>query len=282
MYRRLMEASYDPATVARIFDEYGEQEWERHEVAGFAKVAFHLHRKYLAETIRPGDRVLEVGAGPGRFTIELARLGASVVVGDVSPGQLELNRHHVEEAGLESYVEARLELDILDLSRFADGSFDAVVCFGGPLSYVLDGVGRALDELIRVTRSRGHMLLSVMSNHGSLRAYFGVLWDDVNRHGLPELEKVLETGDLPQELTSTAPNHMFTSGELLALLEERPCDVLATSAANFLTLGNQEDVEVWMGDPQRWERLLEWEARVCAGRGALDGGTHIIAVARVR
>jgi len=275
-----MEASYDPAHVARIFDAYGEQEWDRHESAGFAKVAFHLHRKYLAETIRPDDRVLEAGAGPGRFTIELARLGASVVVGDVSPGQLELNRKHVGEAGLESHVEARVDLDILDLSRFADGSFDAVVCFGGPLSYVLDGAGRALDELIRVTRSGGHVLLSVMSNHGSLRKYFGGLWED--RHGIPEIETVLETGDLPQELTSTAPNHMFTSRELLSLLEERPCDVLATSAANFLTLGNEEEVEAWMGDPERWERLLEWEARVCAGPGALDGGTHIIAVVRVR
>jgi SAM-dependent methyltransferase len=158
-----MEASYDPGNVARIFDEYGEQEWDRHEAAGFAKVAFHLHRKYLAETIRPGDRVLEAGAGPGRFTIELARLGASVVVGDVSPDHLELNRQHAELEGLERHVERREMVDVLDLSRFADGSFDAVVCCGGPLSYVLDGAARGLDELIRVTRLGGHVLLSVMS-----------------------------------------------------------------------------------------------------------------------
>lgn len=277
-----MDASYDPANVARIFNEYGQQEWDRHEAAGYAKVAFYLHRKYLAETIRAGDRVLEAGAGPGRFTIELARLGASVVVGDVSPGQLGLNRQHVEEAGLESFVEERVELDILDMDRFADGSFDSVVCYGGPLSYVLGGAARALDELIRVTRPGGHVLLSVMSNHGTLRAYFGSLWDEAVRHGLPEIERVLETGDLSRELSSTAPNHMFTSSELRKLLEERSCDLVTMSAANFLTLGNEGDVEDWMRDPECWEQLLEWEARVCAGPGALDGGTHIIAVARVR
>ena len=30
--------------------------------------------------------MLDIGAGPGRFTIELARLGADVVVADLSPG----------------------------------------------------------------------------------------------------------------------------------------------------------------------------------------------------
>ena len=82
--------------------------------------------------LRPGDRVLDVGAGPGRFTIELARLGADVVVVDLSPRQLELNREKVAEAGLEERVVERVLADVTDLSRFADASFDVTVCFGGP------------------------------------------------------------------------------------------------------------------------------------------------------
>ena len=46
----------------------------------------------LDDFVSAGDRVLEVGAGPGRFTIELATIGATIVVGDVSEVQLELNR----------------------------------------------------------------------------------------------------------------------------------------------------------------------------------------------
>lgn len=40
--------------------------------------------------------VLEVGAGAGRFTVELARLGCSVLVADVSSVQLDLNRQKEE------------------------------------------------------------------------------------------------------------------------------------------------------------------------------------------
>ncbi len=40
--------------------------------------------------------MLEVGAGAGRFTVELARLGCSVLVADVSSVQLDLNRQKEE------------------------------------------------------------------------------------------------------------------------------------------------------------------------------------------
>ena len=36
----------------------------------------HVHRHYLERWIRPGMRVLEAGAGSGRFTRHLAELGA--------------------------------------------------------------------------------------------------------------------------------------------------------------------------------------------------------------
>lgn len=151
-----MEHSYDRALVAALYDEYGDNEWGRHETSPFGRVSFHIHRHYLTEYIHDGDRVLEVGAGAGRFTVELAQLGATIVTTDISPGQLELNAAHVAEAGLESAVETRESADILDLSRYPDGSFDAVVCYGGPLSYVLDRADDALNELLRVTKPDGH------------------------------------------------------------------------------------------------------------------------------
>lgn len=111
-----MGTRYDRAHIASFFDAYGETEWERLERTPTDRVVFEVHRRLLDEWIRPGDRVLEVGAGPGRFTIELARIGARVVVGDVSPRQLELHRE--KAAAVEGAVEARLVLDVVDLARF--------------------------------------------------------------------------------------------------------------------------------------------------------------------
>jgi cyclopropane fatty-acyl-phospholipid synthase-like methyltransferase len=95
-------------------------------------VSFHIHRPYLRGYVQSGDHLLEAGAGAGRFTIELARLGADITVGAVSPLQLELNREKVEEADCERSIVARVPLDITDISRFPDHTFDGVVCYGGP------------------------------------------------------------------------------------------------------------------------------------------------------
>lgn len=278
-----MAEPFDREAIARVFDEYADAEWSRHETSPFARVSFHVHRHYLGRFVRPGDRVLEVGAGPGRFTIELVRRGARVTVVDISPKQLRLNEEHLAEAGLEGAVEARLLADVLDLSRLEDRAFDATVCYGGPLSWVLDGADRALDELLRVTRTGGHVLLGVMSKFGTLRAFLGAAAEEVEEYGLREMQDIVETGYLPDNHSTLGPLHLYTWTELRGLLERHPCDLVVASAANFLSIGNDETCERWIrDDPAMWERFLEWEVGSCAEPGAIDGGTHIIAVVEAR
>jgi SAM-dependent methyltransferase len=278
-----VELSYDRSLVAALYDGYGDKEWERHETTPFGRVSFHIHRHYLTGFIHDGDRVLEAGAGAGRFTIELAKLGARIVTTDISPGQLELNAAHAAEAGVESSIEARELADILDLSRYPDGSFDAVVCYGGPLSYVMDGADAALDELLRVTKPGGHVLLGVMSLHGSLHAFLGAAAREIEEFGIEEMEAIQESGDLPSNHSSLGmPTHLFSWAELRALLERHPCDLVVASTANFLSIGNDEVCERWLEDPAMWERFLAWEVDSSAQPGAIDGGTHIIAVVRAR
>jgi SAM-dependent methyltransferase len=272
---------YDAAYMRSFYDTYGEREWERFERSPMDRVNFHVHLHYLQEFIRAGDTVLDVGAGPGRFTIEMARLGARVHVGDLSPAQLELNRQKVSEAGYESAVIAREIMDIADLSSLDGEQFDAVVCFGGPLSYVFGRAGGAIAELLRVTKPGGHLLVSVMSLFGTLRLYFDGVLDLVERYGLgPGLEDVIATGDLSAEVNDGHPMHLFRSDELMALLAQQGGDVVAASAANFLSPGHRAFLESVMDRPEIWEAVLRAEVEACRQPGALDGGTHLIAVAR--
>ena len=276
-----MKEKYDPRRIARYFDELGEREWERLEADAPARVSFQLHRRYLERYLGAGDRVLEAGAGAGRFTIELARLGAKVTVGDVSEEQLRLNREKVEEAGMNGSVAGWELLDVLDLSRFPDEAFDAAVCYGGPLSYVFDGADRAMEELLRVTRRGGHVLLSVMSLAGATRRFLGAIYDIYEEAGPEAVEEVVKTGD-QRGVTAPSGHHcrMYRWADLEALLERHRCEIVAASAANFLSVQNEELLGEVQTDERFWGALLEWEVAFCEQPGALDGGTHIIAVVR--
>ena len=78
--------------------------------------------------------MLDVGGGPGRYAIELARRGYRVVLFDLSRVCLKIAREKAHEAGVE--LTGYEHGDAWDLTRFRDGSFDAVLLLG-PLYHLL-------------------------------------------------------------------------------------------------------------------------------------------------
>jgi Methylase involved in ubiquinone/menaquinone biosynthesis len=279
-----MTEGYSSERVRAFYDEYGEREWSRFDHRAADRASLEIHSRFLRRWIQPGDRVLEVGAGPGRFTIQLADIGATVVVGDISPRQLELHRVKVAEADREGAVEARHLLDVSDLTTFPDGSFDAATAYGGPLSYVFEHAGSALDGLLRVVRPDGLVLLSVMSRWGAVRAFLGSILQ-LDLEGLAEAnDAIIATGDLVGEVARvegvSLPHecHMFTWPELKGLLTGRACKVVDVCAANFLSVRNEE--ALFGLPPDRWDRFMDWEETACRSEGALDAGTHILLALR--
>ena len=263
--------SYDPERAASFYDEYGEREWTRFEDGRATRASLEVHLHYLRRFIHSGDRVLDAGAGPGRFTIELARLGAEVVVADLSPRQLALNRERVAAAGLEQQVRDWLVADIVDLSRFADASFDAAVCFGGPLSYVVERADEAAAELVRVTRPGGHVLVSVMSLVGAVTHYLEIVLELARRDGARVTDEIVRTGFLPGDGDyGHLGMRLYRWRQLEELLSPHG-EVVAGAAAGLL----KTDVP---DEPELRDLLVRLELELGAERGAIDGGEHMLAV----
>ena len=273
-----MPLQHDPEYTAQHYDRYAEQEWDRHDATWAARTSFAIHCRYLAEFVAAGDAVLDAGAGPGRFTIKLAKLGARVQVVELSPVQLRLNSARVQAAGWEDAVDRRVLADICDLSAFADDAFDTVVAFGGPLSYVMDRAELALGELCRVTRPGGHVLLSVMSSAGAVRAFLPSLLDEGRTFGSDHGDNIVRTGDLARATNNGHECHMYRWSELSELLG-RHGEIIGASAANFITARDDDALNA-ASDAER-EQILRWEIELCREPGALDGGTHILAVLKI-
>lgn len=274
------DSFYDPQMVGSYFDTFGEREWQRLVAAPIQEISLYIHRYYLEEHIKSGARVLEIGAGAGRFTQILVELGARVVAADISAGQLALNRRHAAELGFSSGVEDWLQVDICDLSCFADASFDAVVAYGGPFSYVLDRRGTALAECLRVLKPDGVLLMSVMCLWGSARrSLAGVLQGTP-----PEANRqITDTGDItPITFPGRQANfmHLFRSAELRAWLEAAGLELLALSASGCLASPEDAQMENLRKDAGFWAELLRMELEASAEPGCQDMGTHLVAAAR--
>lgn len=269
---------YDPDYTSRYYDAYGQTEWERLVRTPLEEIKLHIHNHYLQLYITPGSWVLEIGAGPGRFTQTLHTLGCRILVTDLSEVQLDLNRQKADELGFAAAVEGWQHLDVCDMAAIESEAFDAVVCYGGPFSYAFERVDRAIQECGRVLKPGGVLLSSAMSFWGTAHAFFGGVLDIP----LEQNRMIVRTGDLTSETQPDSAHycHMFRSEEYRAIHERNGFQVLQMAASNALSTGWTEALGHCRKDPALWEFILEMELEACAQSGYLDGGTHILAVAR--
>ena len=148
------------------------REWRRLKQDPFHKLEFETTLRFLKKHLPKKGLILDAGGGPGRYTIELAKLGYDVVLLDLVPEHLEFARKQIAKSKKAKRVKGIYLDTITDLSRFPTNSFDAVICLGGPLSHVHPAKMRArsVSELLRVARRNAPVFVSVMGFYGVMLA----------------------------------------------------------------------------------------------------------------
>jgi demethylmenaquinone methyltransferase/2-methoxy-6-polyprenyl-1,4-benzoquinol methylase len=143
-----------PRDVAAMFDDVAAKYDLTNDVLSLGQT--RLWRRAVARAVaaRPGERVLDLGAGTGTSSLPFAAAGARVVPCDFSFGMLREGRKRYP----------RLPFTAGDATRlpFADDSFDSVTT-----SFALRNVhdtDAALRELLRVTRPGGRLVVCEFSH----------------------------------------------------------------------------------------------------------------------
>ncbi len=268
--------------VRQHFDDYGHDEWERFENRLTGKIEYAIHRNFLLQHVRAGDSVLDLGCGPGRYAIDMMRAGASVTLGDISTVQLDFARRKIAEAGLEAT--AYHELDILDLSRFAAESFDLVVCIGGSLSYVHENYATALEQMARLVKPGGRLVVAAMSLYGLLPVFaagdkanqLSTFDQHISRKKLAENSGYLITE--PDSPVIYMPLFLTTNRYLREHIEGLGFKTLATASANPLTADGQK-LERISTDPIAEQTLIDLEVSLSTRPELADSGEWVIVAA---
>lgn len=105
---------------------------------------------YLLPLLKPTDHLLDVGAGPGTITADLAGLVANVTATEIGPAELRLAQATADDRNV-----ANIDFQVADVHalQFDDATFD-VAHAHQVLQHVADPV-QAFRELARVTRPGG-------------------------------------------------------------------------------------------------------------------------------
>jgi SAM-dependent methyltransferase len=109
--------------------------------------------------LQPGQRVLELAAGPGDtgfMAAELIAPGGTLISSDASDAMVEVARARAQSLGIANVEFKQLELEWIDLPT---ASVDAVLCRWGVMLIV--DPAAALHEIRRVLRPGGRAALAV-------------------------------------------------------------------------------------------------------------------------
>src|SRR5262249_5706185 len=159
-------------------------------------------RTRQALELRSGDRVLDLAAGTGVSTVELALSGAYAVGCDFSLGMLRTGRARQDRRDVPVVAGDALRLP------FRDAAFDAVtIAFG--LRNIVD-TGQALREMARVVRPGGR--LGVCEFSQPTFAPFRQLYLNYLMRGLPVLARRVSSN--PDAYTYLAESIRSWPGQL--------------------------------------------------------------------
>jgi len=121
--------------------------------------------KAILDNLPGVSKVFDGGAGAGRFSVLMAKMGIQVTHFDISDSQNSVAKEYAKREGVFNNIEF-IKGRLGDLSEFDDSSYDMVVSFDAPISYTYPNHEEVMKNLIRITRDK--ILISVSSRLGSL------------------------------------------------------------------------------------------------------------------
>jgi len=272
------------STVKKYYDMHAEGEWKRLLRDAYRRLEFivtmHFVEKYLPKT----GLVLDAGGGPGRYTIELAKKGYSVVLLDISPQCLELARKKIARAGVEDRVEQILEGSVTDMSMFEDEMFDAVLCLG-PFSHLVEKHQRekAAFEVVRVAKAGAPMFISVISLYGVFRTVLQRLQHELTDPSHEELftQGIHRWHEIRHKGEHGFPDAYFWHpNELKELLENNGVKTLQMATCEGLSSHLRGATNRLYRDKDKWAKWTDLILKTCIDPVLLGMGEHFIYIGK--
>ena len=246
------------------YDEDGRTTKSRHGQLEYCTTMSYIHRYASRQS-----RILEVGAGTGRYSIALAKEGMDVTAVELVESNLEVLRNNSKGMGnLKSF-----QGDATDLSHFPDNSFDVTLSLG-PMYHLYETgeVNNAIDEAIRVTKPGGVILFAFISVFAIMYANYcygnwaeGQVENFTSDYQVRHFKEQLFTG--------------YDVTEFEGLFHEKPVDWITTAGVDGLIEPIEKRPDFSMTD-EEFEALAEWYLAFSEKREMLGNTNHLLYICR--
>lgn len=155
------------SSLDRVRDYYNQNAESELKRLSVRSLEYEVTRRFLDKFLPTQATVLDVGSGPGRYAIPLAKQGHSVTLVDISGECLRLAAEEAHRSGIR--FERTIVTDGRDLSGISDAAFDGVLCLG-PLYHLHQEEDRkkVISQCLRVLKTGGVVFLGFISKYAPI------------------------------------------------------------------------------------------------------------------
>ena len=186
-------------TLKALTEFYSGYDEEGRLLSKHGSVEYLTTMRYIEKYLRPGMRVLEIGAATGRYSHALARMGYQV-------DAVELVQHNIEIFQANTQPGENITItqgNAKDLSFLGDNTYDMTLLLG-PMYHLftVEEQHQALAEAIRVTKLGGIVMAAYCGNDATMVQYcFG--------RGMLREQRYRELVDMETFKASSDPSELF-------------------------------------------------------------------------
>lgn len=234
-------------------------------------VEFLTTMRYIEKYLKPGDKILEIGAGTGRYSHALARKGCAV-------DAVELLEHNIEifkRNTLPGEPVTVRQGNALDLGDFGNDSYDLTLLLGPMYHlYTVEDQKKALTEALRVTKPGGVVCAAYCGSDATAIQYCFV-------RGMFKEPSNLALADPVTFKLGSDPAHIFAlhrKEDIDALMDGLPADRLHFVGTDMATGYMAQTIDEM--DDELYELYLQYHFAACERPDLVGASNHFLDIFR--
>lgn len=228
------------------------------------KVEFLTTTKYIEKYLKKGDKILDIGAGAGIYSLYYAKKGYEVEA-------VELTNANIKE--FKKNIKTNMKINVhegnaLNLNMYNNNTFDITLLLG-PVYHLfsIEDKKRAIEEAIRVTKPHGKIFVAFITNDIVIITY------GLKKGNLLKLKDVCEKNyrvkEIPEEIFSVNYVKEFRNivkSFPVKLLKEVAVDGISESLSEYINKLSDEEYEIW----------LDYHLKNCEREDLIGYSSHVM------
>ena len=255
-----------------IIDKYTEYDEDSRLIKDRAhNIEYLTTIRYIQKFLKPGSKILEVGAGTGRYSLALAKMGYSVVATDLTPKHVDIMKRKSKRLNNFQCMVA----DALDLSMFKDNSFDMVLNLG-PMYHMFHQKDKeqVVKETLRVAKKNAVCMFAYLAHASLITGYaLSAGRNNVVTRMVSLMDKTGRIKDTPEEVFAS-----FYVEDFKKLFKKTGTTYITNIATDGIAPAMSEWVERL--SKKDYQAFLNWHFMTCERLDQQGFSSHLLYICK--